>query len=60
MTASNVYFCQHIVIEFLMKESSSAADIVIHGYCTSADVCVGATVQSQKYDCRCAHRLQVY
>jgi len=43
-----------------MKESGSSADIVIHGYCASADVCMGATVQSQKYECRCAHRLQVY
>jgi len=43
-----------------MKESNSAADTVIHGYCASSDVCMGATVQSQKCDCRCAHRLQVY
>ena len=31
-----------------MKESSSAADMVIHHYCMPADVCMGATVQSQK------------
>lgn len=36
-----------------MKESGSAADIVIHGYCASADVCMGASVQPQKYDCVC-------
>jgi hypothetical protein len=29
-----------------MKESGSAADI-IHSYCATADVCMGATVQSQ-------------
>lgn len=60
MTVNNVQFCQHVVIEFLMKESGSAADIVIHSYCVSADVCMGATFQSKKYDCRCAHSLQVY
>ena len=43
MADNDVSFCQHAVIEFLVKEEIPAADIHHRLQCVYGDVCIGAS-----------------